>query len=51
MRSWSWISNADMHKRKAATGVGSWAFHLTDNEKLAFELSWLVGFSHHLVSW
>ncbi len=29
MRSSSWISNADMHKRKAATGVGSWAFHLT----------------------
>jgi hypothetical protein len=49
MRSWSWISNADMHKRKAATGVGSWAFHLTGQWEACI---WaLVGFSHHLVSW
>ncbi len=38
-------------KEKQPLGWAHEHFIWQDNEKLAFELSWLVGFSHHLVSW
>jgi hypothetical protein len=38
-------------KEKQPLGWAHEHFIWQDTEKLAFELSWLVGFSHHLVSW